>query len=214
MRGSTLIISDKYRFIFIHINKCAGTSIRHALSRYSLSFRDRASDWLYRNFGLTRPYHAIYSPHITANELRTQIGHEIFDSYFSFSICRNPWALQVSLFTYMRTNKNHWQYDFAWSFKTFDDYCRWRCDGNFQTQRECVCSPSGELLVDYLGRFERVEEDFKYICERVGLGHIHLPKKNVSNTEPYQTFYSDFSRDLIADTFAEDIKFLNYRFDT
>jgi len=65
---------DGPRAIFIHIPKCAGTSIAHALYGHSC--------W-----------------HWTAEDLRF-INREKFDSYLKFSIVRNPWSRLFSAFSY------------------------------------------------------------------------------------------------------------------
>ncbi len=209
-----MIISNKNKFIFIHIHKCAGTSITNSLSLRTLSFTDKVSTWLHRNFGLTKPNHIKYEPHITARDLREQMGAKKFDSYFSFAISRNPWDWQVSLYTYMRSNKDHWQHELALKFKDFDDYIRWRCDGNYQLQKEFVCSSDGELLLNFVGKMENLDEDFKYVCRTVGLPLIELKQDNVTNHLPYPKFYNDHTRELVETTFAEDIEFFGYSFDS
>jgi hypothetical protein len=81
-------------------------------------------------------------------------------------------------------------------------------------QKEFVCSSDGELLLDFVGKMENLDEDFKYVCRTVGLPLIELKQDNVTNHLPYPKFYSDHTRELVESTFAEDIEFFGYSFDS
>lgn len=154
------------------------------------------------------PYH----PHITASELISKIGKEDFDSYFSFAIVRNPWAWQVSLYTYMLKNRWHPQHKLVNRFRNFDEYLEWRCAEEVRYQKDFVFSDEGEQLVDFIGKYESLDESFYQICSRIGISAT-LPKLNISNTKPYQTFYNKNTINLVRETFEPDIQLFNYDFE-
>lgn len=153
-----------------------------------------------------------YPKHITAQELVGRMGREAFKEYLSFAIVRNPWDWQVSLYTYMMKSPDHSQHETIRKLGSFENYIRWRCKpGNFPLQRDCVCSSDGELLVDYLGRYESLDENFCNICNRIGI-HASLPRLNVSNTRPYRQFYDGETRELVREFCGPDCALFGYEF--
>lgn len=209
-----MLISRKRNFIFIHIYKNAGTSITEALRPQSVSYLKYKGTRMFKKFDLPVPFFIDPKPlksHSTANDLIKVMGRKAFDSYFSFAIVRNPWDWQVSLYHYMLMRPKHYQYELIRSFAGFDEYIRWRCTEEVRFQKDFIYSPDGELLVDYVGRFENLENDFKEICSRIGVS-VSLPKINVSNTIPYQNYYTDETRELVREAFEKDILLFGYDF--
>jgi hypothetical protein len=94
---------------------------------------------------------------------------------------------------------------------SFDQYIRWRCARKVRFQKDFICSKDGKLLVDYVGKFERIDDDFKKICSRIGVS-ASLPKLNVSNLKPYREFYNNEAKDLVWKTYSPDITFFQYDF--
>jgi hypothetical protein len=139
------------------------------------------------------------------------IGEEKFKSYFSFCIARNPWDWQVSLYQYMLKNPCHHQHELAKKFDGFEDYIDWRCTQEIRLQKDFIYSQNGELLVDFVGRFETLEKDFEAVCKYIDLP-ARLPKVNVSNTVPYQKFYTERTQDIVKVAFEPDIALFNYSF--
>jgi hypothetical protein len=123
---------------------------------------------------------------------------------------RNPWDWQVSLYYYMRRDAYHKQHALASGFGGFDAYIKRRVAEDVRLQKEFVTDEAGNLLVDSVGRYERLHEDFGAICQHLGI-QAELPHKNRSaDRRPYQTYYTDHTRQLVEDHFAEDIAFFGY----
>jgi hypothetical protein len=213
-----MLISKQRKFIFIHIYKTAGLSMTNALKPFAVDTVPKKK-WQRLAYRINKKIDRIISfdadsflTHTKAPELINAIGRKTFDSYYSFAIVRNPWDWQVSLYHYMRTSEDHHQHEFAKSFANFDEYIRWRCAEEVRFQKDFIYSAEGELLVDFVGKFENIEDDFKTICSRIGVQAL-LPKLNVSNTKPYQEFYSEETRELVRSTFDADIKLFGYDFE-
>lgn len=207
-----MLISRRHNFIFIHIYKNAGTSIRSALKPFSatpwMRLADRAAKKLKISLPNTpEPFHG----HITASKVISIIGREEFDRYFSFAIVRNPWDWQVSLYKYMLGNPKHHQHSIIKDLGSFDAYILWRCEEQRFYQKDFIYSENGELLVNFVGRFEYIQEDFKTICDRIGIS-TSLPMRNVSNTESYKNFYTDETIELVRRAYEPDIKLFGYDF--
>jgi hypothetical protein len=211
-----MLISKPHKFLFIHIYKNAGTSVRRAIYPYvATKWRWRVHNYLSK-IGITalRPSGnpAGHEGHATARQVAESMGREKFRSYFSFAVVRNPWDWVVSLYTYMLKDSTHKQHELAEGFSGFDEYIRWRCREDYRYQNDWVCDEDGNLLVDFVARFEHLEEDFDEICRRIGV-EAALPHSNPSSHAPYTEYYTPETIELVRETYRPDIEFFGYDFD-
>lgn len=207
-----MLLSDKHNFIFIHIYKNAGTSITSALRPYACKM------WHYylhrifkKGFNLEFFNPMPYPVHITTPKLIEMIGYNVFKSYYSFGVVRNPWDWNVSMYKYMLKNTKHFQHEWVKGFRDFDEYIRVRCNGEMFQQKNFLFSNDGEQLVDYILRFENLDDDFQHICRHLEI-EAKLPHLNISNKTPYREYYTDETRDAVSKTFKEDIELFGYEF--
>lgn len=210
------MISQKPRpFIFIHIPRCAGTSLERALLPLAtgavtieeLSAVERKAHWLPGGHGRQ---HA----KLTAYAKETEPGQ-----FFKFAIVRNPWARAVSQIEYLQAKKKR-------QIFTSDDFrenLRVYCEASHRIhghdlgacQLDYLVDKSGQVAMDFIGRFESLEEDFKKICQKLGikkppaLPHIHAS----SRAKPHQEYYDKKTADWIRRRFAKDIEYFGYEFE-
>ena len=149
--------------------------------------------------------------HATAREIADHLGKTRFSRYSSFAIVRNPWDWQVSLYRYMLLKKDHPQHLMTKGFGGFEAYIRWRCQNEARFQTEFILDRSGKLLIDYLGRFENLSQDFSKICSQLGCS-ASLPRLNVSRNDSYRDYYTRETQDLVRRCFDKDIGYLGYEF--
>lgn len=218
-----MLLSPKYRFLFIHIAKTGGTSVRAALE--GLRWRD---PWYYPMFLCSRLSHL--SGHRIATKLprhakviaaKELLPKTYFDGLFKFAFVRNPWDLQVSSFHHIRRERPH----HLGGNTTFEDFLRWKLDPErpYQYHLDTSITPQsdylidlhGEILVDFIGRYERLHEDFASACARIGIRPPALPhaRQAKDRKQDYRSYYTDATAELIATRFARDIALLEYRFD-
>ncbi|NBC02769.1 MAG: sulfotransferase family 2 domain-containing protein [Bacteroidetes bacterium] len=206
-----MLISENHNFIFIHIYKNAGSSISRALMPFcSNHFRIFAHRVL-RIFHIQALNPIPYRKHIKAEELVEEMGRDLFDSYFSFAVVRNPWDWNVSLYKYLLADKNHFLHERTKSFKDFDEYIKDRCQKSYATQKKFIYSKNGEKLVDYIARFENLEQDFLKICSIIGI-QAELPHINKLNNTHYREYYTDETRELVRHSHKTDIDLFEYEF--
>ena len=203
-----MIISHRKRFIFIHIYKVAGTSVRDAFSPYA--------DITFRKYTLRRLLYVMRlakapEEHITTLELSARLPSSIFDSYFKFAFVRNPWDWQVSLYHYILSHPLHPQHRKIKALGSFRSYINWRIKSGVELQKSFVCDKDGRLLVDFVGRYETIAEDFEVICDRIGIS-ASLPHKNPSNHRPYRNYYDAELARMVAEHYREDIEYFNYKY--
>lgn len=70
-------------------------------------------------------------------------------------------------------------------------------------------APSGEKLVDFVGRFEQIEADFARAMEQIGLD-VRLPHRNSTDHKSYQAYYTAETAALIRDLYEIDVRTFNY----
>jgi hypothetical protein len=206
-----VLVSHRYRFIFIHVYKTAGMSVRRALDPFAEGrWRRQVARFTHRA-GIPFPRTGFL--HLSARQIREELGPAVYDRYFKFAFVRNPWAWQVSLYHYMLSRRDHQQSDFVRGLGGFDPYIRWRVAEEVRLQRDLLNDAEGRLIVDYVGRMETLNDDFAAICQAIGLKHHALPHKNRSAHKDYRDYYTDETRELVAKAFAPDIEAFGYTFD-
>jgi len=233
------MICHQYRCIFIHIPKTAGQSIESVfLELLNLTWDTREPLLLRPNanpeMGPPRLAHLKAHEYVACGYL----PQEQFAGYFKFAFVRNPWDRLVSLYKYLGPRN-------GLPFKEF-------LMGPFRNelwksrqwfvgpQSSFVCDSRGNLLVDFLGRFERLQADFNAVAQRLKLPSSTLPHRNKSKRQKftsclnphellrhvrnlfqsskpnrarsYQDYYDDDSKDLVAQLYAPDLERFGYRF--
>ena len=207
-----MLISRKYRFIFIHVYKNAGSSITNALKPFTQSKWQKKANLIFKRFGVSYFDPKPYPSHIPAAELMSKMGRKAFESYFKFGIVRNPWDWQVSLYTYVLSETRHPLHEIVKSFRNFDEYLEWRYTKPVTYQKSFLFSEQNEQLVDFIGRFEKLDDDLNKICSQLGISAT-LPERNVSSTKPYHEYYNKRTIDLVRKIFQPDIRLFKYDFE-
>ena len=68
--------------------------------------------------------------------------------------------------------------------------------------------------MDFVGRYERLQEDFDEACRRIGIPPRKLPeKRKAKDRGAYREYYDDETAEMVARHFRRDIEEFGYRFD-
>ena len=212
-----MLISHQHHFIFVHVWKTGGNSIRKCLEPFSEDLFPKQES-LFRSFfkqlgTMEKSNPAKIDQHITFKELRTIIGAEDFKKYFKFAFVRNPLDLLVSYYHFIVQHENkHPQKDYIRSLKTFEDYVKWSEENEMikLSQKRFVVDESGDLLADYLGRFEKMQESFHEITGHIGIKMRTLPILNSSNHDHYLAYYNSSTESIVRSVLSEDFALFNY----
>ena len=210
-----MILSTSKSFLFLHIYKVAGTSIRRGLLRYACKgiVLGQTANNLLQKLRMPVLKSPLYQYHPRLRDVRAALGQAKFDQLFKFTFVRNPWDWQVSLYHYALQSPRHPQHKLMKSMSGFDEYLDWRVSEDLKLQSDFVCDEDGNLLVDYLGHFENLNDDLRNACSKVGIP-CNLPFLNQSQRLHYTKYYSNWGRALVEEAFARDIEQFGYRFDT
>ena len=74
-----------------------------------------------------------------------------------------------------------------------------------------VYSQKDERLIDFVGRFESINKDFKKICDKIGV-NVSLPHKNKSKESEYKKYYNERSKKRVKEIWGKDIDKFSYSF--
>ena len=202
-----MLYSRSKNFVFIHIPKTAGTSIRSAINSYKDSYNKRGVLGKFaRRLGM--PQFFAPNEHISAFEAKKLLGDEVWDNAYTFAVVRNPWDLEASMYAYMIKSEDK----LISKMKSFDEYIVWRCEAKLRTQSQFLKGDSGDsLIVKDIYRFESLDSDIQRLGSYIGC-NIRLQVLNQSRSDSYQKYYSDKSRDMVSRFSKEDIDRFGYEF--
>ena len=217
-----MLLSHSKQFLFVHIAKTGGTSVRAALSKYRWGHRysvpqficNKMSQLTEHKIGSRFPRH---SRIIAAKEM---LPEAYFNQLFKFAVVRNPWDLQVSSYHHIKRERPavmHGNNDFEsfmkWKFDDSRPY-QYHINTSLQLQTDYLIDLHGLLLTDFIGRYEQLDSDFEHICNRLALTNIALPhRRKANNRDDYRRYYNSALIDLVATHFEKDIALLNYTFE-
>ena len=209
-----MLISDQKKFIFVHISKTAGTSIRAALEPYSIKSPSGKWHSLLRRFDLPKNYSNYkFSRHAFLSEASEKMPNNLYQTYFKFAVVRNPWDRLVSSYhshhgLKKELNPNR-KYKEAVSFHEHLE--RQHRRKNFQLSR--ITNVDGDIDLDFMLRFEQLASDVEQLAEKLDL-NISLPHRNHSfrKKAAYQDYYDQNSKNFVAKYWADEIDLLGYQF--
>ena len=244
IHNKCMIISHKYKFIFIRPTKVAGTSVQVNLAKQcgekdivtSVSGYDEKSDE--SKFTIRARNREGYHGHMKPDIIREKIGEKIWNEYFKFTIVRNPYDLAVSRYfwhwsrppkklskemtksklkihlvqpsSYIRLIKRLLgltKRTFPETIKHFDK--QWKDTGYYFDE-------IGQPICDFYIRYENLDEDYKAVCEHLGIPYEPLPRLKVKQRKDkkhYSEYYDKKTRNRVEKIFKKELDFFNYKFE-
>jgi len=177
-----MFINHKHKFIFIHIPKNAGTSIRN-------SFQIEGYDKKVVN----KPY-----PHNSCSEIKNYCGETVWEAFYKFAVIRNPYERLVSYYHFHKSPQ--YRYPALANKYSFSEWLKRGLDNNLKkTQSDYL-----DVEINQIATFDTLQDDFNLFCDSIGIPKYILPKYNVSKHEHWETYYSDDDKKLVYGIFKED----------
>lgn len=198
--------------LFIWIPKTAGTSIYTIFEKngcLKLKSKEKFENFINKGF--------VTFGHVSVNHLLKVeiIKTEFFNNSFKFCFVRNPYDRTVSLFHHFKRKKNRLPDNII----TFNDFCNYIYNekvspiGLYNYKKLSQCNPQYLWIpkkIDFIGRFENLQNDFNYICDKIGIEKTELPWKNKSKRDDYKSYYDKETKELIYNFYKEDFKKFGY----
>ena len=223
-----MIVSHEYKFIFFAAGKTGTFSIENVLSKYH---DDKAIELEESEFGISGVLPILGTKHIPPQVIRKsskEPGHlEGFQSYFKFAFVRNPWDwVKCNYFHCFPEEENVEKIEKLEKehiMKVHDHLGDGRWSRGLKTktryQYAFLADNNGEgpLLVDFVGKFEDMQQDFDEICDIIEIPREKLPHLNKGmrskRKKHYSEFYTEESKELVRKLYRKDIEFFGYEYE-
>lgn len=193
-----MIISYSHQFIFVQVPKTAGGSIRNFLKDYDDS---------YKMDSLAGKHH------MNALLIKNHLGEDIYKQFFSFSFVRNSWDWLVSLYHYILGQPSHPCYGDVKKLPNFDAFIDYEIAAKEVRQANFITDENGNLMVDFVGRFETLNQDMNHLCQKLNIKAGSFPHRNKSNHDDYREYYNNRTRKLVSEYFKQDIDLFGFTFE-
>ena len=190
---------DDCHSIFIRIPKCGTQAI---------------STSLFGNLGYG---------HRTIMQYRLFYDPSTFQNYFKFAFVRNPMTRLASAYFFLRKG-GFSRRDKAFNesvlskYVDFEDFVLHGLSSqdiatyiHFLPQWHFVCDSKGRLAVDFVGKIEQADQDFEYVCSRLGVKKT-LSKRNVTQgkIQPYEEMFTDEMKKVVEHVYSKDFELFGY----
>lgn len=216
-----MIISHKYKFIFIHIPRNGGSSIieyladklgKDVLNTDSVSCKKNGNVYLND-----------IDSHIKMKDLMKYLDLN-YKNYFKFCIVRNPLDRLISLYKF-------YKYGFIWNNKdttgsannvTFKDFIHNNVNLNnkisifsqnkhkYVNQYDWISDDDDKLLVDYIGKYEDFKNTLEFISNKINIDITNINHINKNKGVHEKIEYDISIINTIKEIYKKDYKYLYY----
>lgn len=147
---------------------------------------------------------------------RPKILPNKFKRHFRFAFVRNPWDRVVSCYFNKVVTKKapDFKQCFGKDFDYFVDFIDTLdvATTNSHLKLQTRLIPVEEC--DFIGKLDNFANDFKYICDVIGIGCEKIPHKHKTDHVHYSTYYTPRTQKIIAKKYQEDIETFGFTFES
>lgn len=212
------IVLHKYKAIYFPVPKVACSSIKKFCAdtlNMQIDGRDINEDIHYQHF-----------PCVKRDQL-----NKIYKDYFKFCFVRNPWDRLVSFYVnkicpgkkneetmrkFFKQKRNQKWFKPGMSF----DECvesvfsipDEKADAHFVSQYIYLTDDVGNILVDFVGKFENFDNDFRYIQNVMGINGMDIQHLMKSQHQNYRKYYNEKTKEMTKQRYQKDINMFGYEF--
>jgi hypothetical protein len=230
-----MIISHKFKFIFIKTIKTAGTSIEIALSkfcgpkdiitpisqedeeiRHALGYRG-SQNYLTPFLDYTRQDWAEllrkgkrskrFYNHMSAQEIKPLLDQSIWDNYYKFCFVRNPWDRLISLYYYSYQSEPR---------PTITEFLTTKYPLLLRRRGYDLYTINGKVVVDRICRYEDLSEELETIRVKLGIpDKLELPKAKSGfrkDNRSYRDIINEEEKMKVNELCREEIALTGYQF--
>lgn len=194
---------DYYQCLFIHIPKAAGISVNRSL---------------FGNLG---------GGHKSLRWYMDRYPKSTIDKFYKFTFVRNPWDRLFSAYNFLKKGginlmDEEFRDNVLINFTDFNDFVmNWVNHENiysythFIPQFEYLTNEQGQISMDYIGRFENIENDLDIILKNSKIPNhkeLMVMNKTFIKSLDYKDHYSTEAKEKIYQIYKKDIELFKYTF--
>ena len=205
-----VLVSHKYKFIYIKNKKVAGSSVESFFGKYCINpkkyynYKDDINEHIdkfgiigSRSVGLKKSDK--WKNHKDAKSIRNDLGTEKFDEYLKFCVIRNPYDKMVS------------RYYWVQSKLPFKEFVKTSHNNNLN-----IHSINGKSVCDYFIRYEYLKEDINTLCKKLKIDSYDLsllPKhKSTQRNQKihWSEYYDDETKKIVYNKHKKEFELFGY----
>jgi hypothetical protein len=189
MKKYIYIKSDEFKFIYFITPKAGSRTIVKYLKNLGFEFK---------------------------GDKMQELDFEKHQDYFKFGFTRNPWDRMVSVWKNKVIDDHETGVDNLRKFKDFKVFLKKACKNNLEKcdnhiKLQAVMLPWEHL--NHIGDLYSLNEDFKMICDKLGIELQQISHENKSEHKPYAEYYDEETKQIVAEKYAKDIECFGYKFE-
>ncbi len=162
---------------------------------------------------------------------KRSLNEKEYDRFFKFSFVRNPFDRLVSCYAEKiighktpygenQIDATFFRYNKFYSDMPFEEFVKAVCsipdeiaDFHFRSQYKSLTNKQGKFIVDFIGRFENLKEDYKKVFRILGVKNPpKLEHRRKSKRKHYREYYNEETKNLIKKRYKKDLEFFGYTF--
>ena len=209
-----VLVSHKYKFIYIKNAKVAGSSVESFFGKYCIdpkkvyNYNDEICQHI-DEFGIigsrghSQKKGDKWQSHKIAKSIRNDLGKEKFDKYLKFCVVRNPYDKVVSRYFFNPINKK----------MTFKEYVKTKNTNNNLN----INLIDGKDVCDYIIRYEYLEEDINTLCKILKIDSYDLsllPKhkstQRKNKKKHWSEYYDDETKNIVYNEYKKEFELYGY----
>jgi hypothetical protein len=202
-----MIVSHKYKFIFLKTRKTAGSSIQKVLLNFLGDSDIVLTDG--RDGHQRKNATTLLEPHAGWMEISTHYPDE-WENYYKFTVERNSWDKAVSSYFFYKSIKPK-------KVKRGFDY--FVLNGKHQMVNDWprYADQSDNIVVDAILKYENLYDDFLELTKTLQIPYNNELENTFVKSEhrlikDYKNMYNDETQQKIADIFKKPIDYFDYVF--
>jgi hypothetical protein len=217
------MLSIHKQFLFIHVPKTGGNSIQNILRNYSedkIVIQGKHQDGIERFEVINDKYEV--TKHSNLKHYQEILEPHIYQKLFKFATIRNPYERMISWYFSPHRGVREWVREDFINLVAEVPILRYSISLSTTPSLERMIKKLGLSInlkppkldrdIDFLMRFESLEQDFKQVCQIIHIPYEPLPIRNKSERKHYATYFDEELKEIVAQKFREEIEFGGYDF--
>ena len=205
-----MIVSHRHRFVFFAVPRTGTHAIRTAL-RGCLGPDDWQQQSLTEQVRLPVPALArIGHGHVTLRQARAGLPEAVCRDYFKFACVRNPYERFVSACAMLNRRNPRYAGNETSFMKRALTVRRFRERALVRPQADMLVDERGALGMDFVGRYETLQQSFDEVCGRLGITATPLVPGNATEHGAWTDYYDDELLRVVTEFYRRDFDVLGY----
>lgn len=222
-------VNYRKKVIFVHIPKCAGTSIEKLFGMATSEEFFTTWHWDHKSITDESSFDEKWKfeqcaaknmQHYTFREISAVLGSEVVASHDIFSIVRNPYTRLVSEYEHCKAGQSRMSKSFP--HKTFADFVNIQLqlpnytriemhDGHLETQASYLINFAGNLSsIGMIYRFEHIDAAIAELTVKYKLPKLSVPARVGNYVKNYASYYTPELQQVVKTFYAQDFELFNY----